>query len=111
MTQCCDNQNEAKSQLCALAKIRGELLKVQNTSYLDIVDCQVSEWRPQEGSATCGGGTRMKSRSVLIQPQGEAWHAPHSTTESRATRTIARSIAYLAIVVVGRPALQTVVVV
>merc|ERR550532_1467243 len=47
MTQCCDNQNEAKSQLCALGKIRGELLKMQNKSYLDIVDCQVSERRGQ----------------------------------------------------------------
>ena len=45
MGECCDNQNEAKSQLCALDKIRGELLKMQNESYLDIVDCQVSEWR------------------------------------------------------------------
>merc|ERR1740122_845726 len=76
MTQCCDNQNEAKSQLCALAKIRGELLKMQNTSYLDIVDCQVSEWMPQECSATCAGGTRMKSRSVLIQPQGGGMACP-----------------------------------
>merc|ERR1719277_273446 len=76
MTQCCDNQNEAKSQLCALGKIRGELLKMQNKSYLDIVDCQVSEWRAQACSASCGGGTRMKTRSILIQPQGGGMACP-----------------------------------
>merc|ERR1719367_2416488 len=76
MGECCDNQNEAKSQLCALDKIRGELLKMQNKSYLDIVDCQVSEWRAQECSVSCGGGTRMKSRSVLIQPQGGGMACP-----------------------------------
>jgi len=76
MTQCCDNQNEAKSQLCALAKIRGELLKMQNTTYLSIVDCQVSDWMVQECSATCGGGTRLKARSVLIHPQAGGMECP-----------------------------------
>jgi len=76
MTQCCDNQNEAKSQLCALGKIRGELLKMQNKSYIDIVDCQVSEWRAQECSVSCGGGTRVKSRSVLIQSHGGGMACP-----------------------------------
>merc|ERR1719188_1433221 len=87
MEQCCDNQNEFKSQscdlnsfwlsqLCALDKIRGELLKMQNTSYLDIVDCQVSVWRSQACSVSCGGGPRMKSRSVLIQEQGGGMNCP-----------------------------------
>merc|ERR1719343_132016 len=76
MTQCCDNQNELKSQLCALDKIRGELLKMQNKSYLDIVDCLVSEWRAQACSASCGGGTLVKSRSILIQPQGGGMACP-----------------------------------
>merc|ERR1719277_702465 len=77
MTQCCDNQNEQKSQLCALGKIRGELLKMQNkTTYVDIVDCEVSEWRAQACSVSCGGGTLLKSRSILIQSQGGGMSCP-----------------------------------
>merc|ERR1740129_326258 len=85
MTTCCNNQNEAKSQLCALGKIRGELLKIsgENQAFLDLVDCQVSEWRSQECSASCGGGTRTLVRSVLVQPQhGGTECPPLEATES-----------------------------
>merc|ERR1719325_203255 len=41
MKECCDNQNTAKSELCALEKIRGELLKIEGQA-VSITDCEVS---------------------------------------------------------------------
>jgi len=76
MQECCDNQNTAKSELCALEKIRGELLKIEGKSVTSISDCEVSEWSNEECSATCGGGTMTKSRSVVTQPEGGGMECP-----------------------------------
>jgi len=67
LSDCCNTQNEKKSEMCALEKIRGELMKLEGTSIF-MTNCVVSEWRRQECTATCGGGTTKKSRSVIVQP-------------------------------------------
>jgi len=66
---CCDNKNTARSELCALEKIRGEVAKIKGKA-LYFIDCAVSEWSDEECSVTCGGGTMTRSRSIITQPQG-----------------------------------------
>merc|ERR1719384_1817708 len=75
MQECCDNQNTARSEICALEKIRGELLKMKGESIF-IVDCDVSDWRQEACSATCGGGTMRKTRTVITQPEGGGVECP-----------------------------------
>merc|ERR1740121_1698395 len=67
MTACCDNQNELKSEKCALEKIRGELLKLEGVDIF-VVDCETSDWEEQECTVSCGTGERISYRSILVQP-------------------------------------------
>jgi len=69
MKKCCDNQNNYKSEVCALTKIRGELDKMEGLNTF-ITDCEVTAWREDECSAACGGGTKMKHRKVVVHPVG-----------------------------------------
>merc|ERR1712127_500005 len=79
MKKCCDNQNELKSELCALKKIRGELINMKGKAgevSVFITDCQVSPWQEDECSYTCGGGTLTKTRSVIVHPVGLGMKCP-----------------------------------
>jgi len=67
MKECCDEQNDLKSEICALEKIRGELYKMRGWTVF-ITDCEVSEWREDKCSSSCGGGTLLKSRSIMVHP-------------------------------------------
>jgi len=67
MKECCDEQNDLKSEICALEKIRGELYKLRGWTVF-ITDCAVSDWREDKCSSSCGGGTLTKSRSILVHP-------------------------------------------
>mmetsp|Transcript_36328 Transcript_36328/g.78626 ORF Transcript_36328/g.78626 Transcript_36328/m.78626 type:complete len:861 (-) Transcript_36328:298-2880(-) len=67
MKECCDEQNDLKSEMCALEKIRGELYKMKGESVF-ITDCEVSDFKAGECSATCGGGFLTKTRSILVHP-------------------------------------------
>jgi len=69
LTKCCEDQNNERSEMCALTKIRGELYKLEGVTRF-IVDCEVSDWSEFECSATCGGGVRRKSRDILVAPDG-----------------------------------------
>jgi len=69
MQECCDTQNTAKSEDCALKKIRGELMKLEKDDQF-VADCVVSEWRNEECSASCNGGTGIQTRSVVVQSEG-----------------------------------------
>lgn len=69
MTKCCDNQNELRSESCALEKIRGELLTMAGQSSF-IRDCEVSDWSAQTCSKTCGRGVMIKTRSIIVNPAG-----------------------------------------
>jgi len=66
---CCDNKNTARSELCALEKIRGEVAKIKSKD-INFIDCAVTDWSDEECSATCGGGTMTRVRSIITQPQG-----------------------------------------
>merc|ERR1712127_913772 len=61
--------NEMKTEICALKKIRGEFIKMEGQNVF-ITDCQVSPWQEDECSYTCGGGTLIKTRSVIVHPVG-----------------------------------------
>lgn len=67
LTKCCADQNDERSELCALETIRGELYNLDGHSVF-IADCEVSPWTEQECSASCAGGTRIKVRSVVVHP-------------------------------------------
>jgi len=67
MRECCDEQNNLKSEICALEKIRGELYKMRGWEVF-ITDCEVSEWAVDKCSDSCGGGYLTKSRSVMVHP-------------------------------------------
>jgi len=75
MKECCDNQNTARSEMCALEKIRGELNNLNGTKQF-IQDCEVSEWREETCSATCGGGKIMSSRSIIVHEVGGGMSCP-----------------------------------
>jgi len=80
LTQCCADQNEARSEICALVKIRGELYKIEGAKIF-IVDCAVSDWVVSECSKTCGKGTRSMRRSITVAPSGGAACPPLQATE------------------------------
>jgi len=78
MRLCCDNKNDARSELCALEKIRGEVAKIQNSDNY-FVDCAVSDWSNEECSVTCGGGVMKRARSIITQAQGGGVQCPPLT--------------------------------
>lgn len=51
-------------QMCGVRQIRGDLYKMSNQRPF-IQDCQVSDWTPNECTATCGGGTQVLKRTVI----------------------------------------------
>merc|ERR1719203_800778 len=67
MKECCDNQNDMISELCAMGKIRDELNNMNGTKvYID--DCEVGDWSAGECSANCNGGKVKSTRPVLTHP-------------------------------------------
>jgi len=66
---CCVNQNNFLSEVCALEKIRGELYKMEGQKFY-ITDCEVSPWTPAECTKSCGGGTQILTRNVVVHPNG-----------------------------------------
>merc|ERR1719469_1196126 len=69
MKDCCQEQNDLRSEICALEKIRGEMLKMKGVSVF-ITDCEVSDWEEESCSATCGGGIMKKTRTIMVHPVG-----------------------------------------
>jgi len=80
LTKCCEEQNNERSEICALEKIRGELYKLEGVTRF-ITDCEVSDWSEFECSSTCGGGVRRKSREVIVPPDGGMACPPLSMEE------------------------------
>lgn len=56
-------------------KIRGELLSMKGLKIF-MQDCKVSDYTPGECSATCGGGTRVSTRDIMVQPIGDSAKCP-----------------------------------
>jgi len=75
MQECCTTQNNAKSEICALEKIRGELLKMEGQNIF-IVDCDTSDWSEGQCSKTCGLGEMLKTRTVITQPENGGVECP-----------------------------------
>jgi hypothetical protein len=67
MNECCNEQNNLKSEICALEKIRGELYKMKGLDPF-ITDCEVSDFKASKCSVSCGGGFLTKARSILVHP-------------------------------------------
>jgi len=71
MAQCKVNIATFRSEKCGLSKIRGELYKLSKITVF-IQDCEVSDWKASECSATCGGGTQILTRTITVQPASGA---------------------------------------
>jgi len=81
MATCKGNIENFRTEKCGLEKIRGELYKLSGiTKYF--TDCETTDWREQECSATCGGGTQVLIRSVSVYPDGGAACPPLASTQS-----------------------------
>jgi hypothetical protein len=75
---CEDNLRSIASEICGARKIRGELDKM-NSEQAFIQDCQVSDWIPDECSASCDGGEQTLRRTV-ITPAVKGAACPALTT-------------------------------
>jgi len=71
MAQCKLNIDGFRTEKCGLEKIRGELYKLERKTGT-FQDCEVSDWKAEECSATCGGGTQVLTRTITVYPIGGA---------------------------------------
>jgi len=78
MKTCNQNYLNYESELCALKKIRGELMKMKGDGHSGFFqDCEVSKWNPEECSKKClekgqPAGEQRLVRDVLTHPNGGA---------------------------------------
>merc|ERR1719287_164656 len=78
MKTCTQNYLNFESELCALKKIRGELMKMKGDGHSGFFqDCEVSKWDPEECTKKCfrkgrSGGEQKLTRTVLTHPDGGA---------------------------------------
>jgi len=78
MKSCQTNYIGFETELCALKKIRGELMKMKGDGHSGFFqDCEVSKWDPEECTKTCfqkGGsyGNQKLTRNVITHPNGGA---------------------------------------
>merc|ERR1719395_236388 len=71
MKKCTGNYINFETELCALKKIRGELMKMKGDGHSGFFqDCEVSKWDPEECTKKCAGGEQKLTRSVLTHPNG-----------------------------------------
>merc|ERR1719456_768688 len=78
MKTCNEHYLGFESQLCALKKIRGELMKMKGDGHSGFFqDCDVSKWDPEECTKECfqkgrSYGEQKLTRTVLNHPNGGA---------------------------------------
>merc|ERR1719389_1536991 len=76
MKTCQGNYIGFETELCALKKIRGELMKMKGDGHSGFFqDCEVSKWDPEECTKKCwrkgdSFGEQKLTRSVLTHPNG-----------------------------------------
>mmetsp|Transcript_52282 Transcript_52282/g.114761 ORF Transcript_52282/g.114761 Transcript_52282/m.114761 type:complete len:800 (+) Transcript_52282:93-2492(+) len=63
---CHEKMTELRGQMCGLKRMRKELYRLDNKRPW-IQDCEVSEWRENACSSSCGGGTMVMTREVVVQ--------------------------------------------
>merc|ERR1719158_2326454 len=69
MKTCTGNYINFETELCALKKIRGELMKMKGDGHSGFFqDCEVAKWSPEECTKKCAGGEQKLTRSVLTHP-------------------------------------------
>merc|ERR1719414_7728 len=67
---CSKGMRTLESELCALKKIRGELLKMKGDKHPFLQDCKVTKWKPEKCSKSCGGGIQYLRRGVISAAAG-----------------------------------------
>merc|ERR1719482_2089352 len=78
MKTCTQNYLNFESELCALKKIRGELMKMKGDGHSGFFqDCEVSKWDPEECTKKCFQkgrpfGEQKLTRNVITHPNGGA---------------------------------------
>jgi len=78
MKTCNDNYINFETELCALKKIRGELMKMKGDGHSGFFqDCEVSKWDPEECTKKCFQkgrpfGEQKLTRNVITHPNGGA---------------------------------------
>jgi len=76
MKSCTQNYINFETEICALKKIRGELMKMKGDGHSGFFqDCEVSKWDPEECTKKCQesgrpAGEQKLTRSVLTHPNG-----------------------------------------
>jgi len=76
MKTCTQNYINFETEICALKKIRGELMKMKGDGHSGFFqDCEVSKWDPEECTKKCQekgrpNGEQKLTRSVLTHPNG-----------------------------------------
>jgi len=71
MKTCSTHYKDFESELCALKKIRGDLVKKMkpgNPGFFQ--DCEVTPWSPESCTKKCGGGDQKLTRSVMTHADG-----------------------------------------
>merc|ERR1719163_2149762 len=88
MKTCQGNYIGFETELCALKKIRGELMKMKGDGHSGFFqDCEVSKWDPEECTKKCwqkgrSFGEQKLTRSVLTHPNGGAKCLPLAAERS-----------------------------
>jgi hypothetical protein len=78
MKTCTGNYINFETELCALKKIRGELMKMKGDGHSGFFqDCEVSKWDPEECTKKCfqkgrSFGEQKLTRNVITHPNGGA---------------------------------------
>lgn len=84
--QTCNNEVQSiLRKLCELQQVRDHMELRDGAKTLP-QDCEVSEWREDLCSASCGGGTRVSTRKVMAPAVGGAACPPLSLTGACATQ-------------------------
>jgi len=67
---CKQTEDEARATMCAITVIREEMMNMTGPEGLQpiIRDCKVGDWIPADCSASCGGGTQLLRREVIVDP-------------------------------------------
>merc|ERR550514_1435457 len=82
MKKCQEHYIGFEGELCALKKIRGELMKMKGDGHSGFFqDCEVSKWDPEECTKKCfqkgrSQGEQKLTRSVMAHPNGGAGCLP-----------------------------------
>jgi len=74
---CKSSKEEIMSRLCGAKKLKKELETIMKVKTLQATeDCQVSAWIPGMCTASCGGGSRILTRRVLMEATPPGLGAP-----------------------------------